>query len=58
MSYDMLRHATFIALGEHFFPWDPWDGPEAAFVDMVCKPWEHTLEDQVQSWIDKTPLAH
>lgn len=56
----MLRHAmTFIALGEHFFPWDPWDGPpEAAFVDMVCKPWEHTLEDQVQSWIDKTPLAH
>lgn len=30
----------------------------AAFVDMVCKPWEHTLEDQVQSWIDKTPLVN
>jgi len=30
----------------------------AAFVDMVCKPWEHNLEDQVQAWIDKTPLVN
>jgi len=25
---------------------------------MVCKPWEHNLEDQVQAWIDNTPLVN